>query len=325
MKNIFILLLLFPFLFSFSCESAIDQSFTEAWEDVALIFGAVFLFTIAIITIAYIYGMAMSNPHAVVFAKDELFHLFMSILIILSVFGIIIFFCYVGSFFFSSVYTALGTPISVCSGSSSVTELSICYTSQMENEAKSLVEYAITSSVNDEMDSTWIFSFNFPLMGTTSTPTKAFKKAYAMNYDAINSMLATPALISISMQNILLKSALKFSIAILLPFAILLRVFLATRQMGNILIAAVIAIQVFLPLMYAINGIMYFHVFQDTDCTNPNYAEVFDDHLLKECGSQYSFLSYARLAPQAIFLPNLTIAVMVTFLSSINKALRVLG
>lgn len=327
MKKLLFFVLMLSLSFSYTCNDVYGELFEGAWNEASLLFGAVFLFTVAIISISYIYGKSINDAKAILFAKDELFHLFMSIIIVMSVFGLLSVFCHIGSFFFNYTFEGLGIDPATdyCyDNTHSLTDMAICYISTMEGEAKVLVERSIISSVDNEMDSTFIFGFNFPTMGTTLTPYSAYKKAYAMNYDTLNNMFATPALTSVTMQKILLRASLKFSISILLPFAILLRVFFPTRQMGNFLIALVVALQVFLPLLYALNGAMYFHLLTVDDCVL-KYSSIISDSLLGGCSSDLSFINFARLIPQTIFLPNLTIAVLVTFLSSINKALRVLG
>lgn len=324
MKKLLLILLLIPLCFS-GCADIIDNFFNTAWAEASFYFGAVILFAVAIISIAYIYGTSANDAKATVFAKDELFHLFMSIMIIFGTIGIITAFCYIGSFFLNYTFDNLEiNDLCYLKYKDSPTNMAICYSIQMEKDAAKMVEMTIDSSINEEMESTWIYTFNFPLMGTTSTPTQAYRKAYSTNYDMMNSMFATPALISITMQRIVLENSLKFSIVVLLPFAILLRVFFPTRQMGNILIALVIAIHIFLPFMYALNGAMYYNILTENDCT-ANYSSIVQDHLLGNCESPMSVIKFVRLLPQAIFLPNLTIAIMITLLSSVNKALRVIG
>jgi len=43
------------------------------------------------------------------------------------------------------------------------------------------------------------------------------------------------------------------------------------------------------------------------------------------CSNPNGFWNVARLIPQAFFLPNLTIALLITFLGSVHKALRLIG
>jgi len=52
---------------------------------------------------------------------------------------------------------------------------------------------------------------------------------------------------------------------------------------------------------------------------------LFNDYVLGNCEDTGSFKDFGRLIPQAFFLPNLTLAIFITFLGAMNKALRVLG
>ncbi len=325
MKKLIFFLFLLSLSFASTCAD-ITTAFDDAWIEASSYFGVVILFTVAMITLAYVYGKSSNDAKALVFSKDELFHLFISIAIIFATVGVITTFCFIGQAFLDFSFGSLGIADSCYPSSTTPSEMAICYTKLMESDAKDMVSIAIESAIQYEMDSTWVFTNNFPLMGSRSVPTKAYLKSYGSTFDILNNMFATPSLISIAMQKIFLQSSLKFSIVFLFPMAILLRVFFPTRQMGNALIAVVIGIHVFLPLMYALNGAMYSYIFTENICiTNPDYSAALTDHVLGDCDSETSFLKFARMIPQAIFLPNLTIAIFITFLSSINKALRVIG
>ena len=66
-----------------------------------------------------------------------------------------------------------------------------------------------------------------------------------------------------------------------------------------------------------------YDVIGDDECLA--YSGAVQDRWFGGCGEEGSFWSVARLIPQAFFLPNLTIALLVTFLAGVNKALRVIG
>ncbi len=326
MKPFFILLILSSLSFSSCIDITLDQIMES---DAGLLIGAVILFNVLIISLVFMYGKLANDANSLIFSKDELYHLIFSAVLIIGIIGIMVSFCSIFSVFFGFAFESAG--ISASSDScyanlknSGPVDTATCYVSNMEKDAKTLVSNSIDLSVEYEMTSMWIYSFNIPLFGTTMTPTKAYKKAYSMTFDMMNTLFATPALISISMQKIFLKYATQISIQILLPAALLLRIFFPTRQMGNILIAVVIGIMVFLPLMYAFNGAMYENILTPSDCDS-KYSGIIDDYLFGDCESNVSLINYARIIPQAFFLPNLTIAILITFLGSINKALRVIG
>jgi len=136
-----------------------------------------------------------------------------------------------------------------------------------------------------------------------------------------------PALMSISMQKLALDFINENVLRWILPVAFLLRVFIPTRSMGNVLIALVLGLYVIVPFMYVFNFAMNdavsgdCHLFSDAVC---DYV-VDSGDCANTCGNPDGFWNVGRLIPQAFFLPNLTIAILVTFMTSINKALRVIG
>jgi hypothetical protein len=118
----------------------------------------------------------------------------------------------------------------------------------------------------------------------------------------------------------------------ILPIAFVFRAFFPLRQMGNVLIALSIGLYVLVPFMYAFNLAMYDAVFND--CTT--YSKLVCDFVVDgctpinlstdiTCTNPGSFWNVARLLPQAFFLPNLTIAVFITFMGAVNKALKAIG
>jgi hypothetical protein len=134
---------------------------------------------------------------------------------------------------------------------------------------------------------------------------------------------------SISMQKLAIDFVTENSIKWILPAGFLLRVFIPTRQMGNVIIAFSVGLYIVIPFMFVFNFAMYEGVL--TDCSTFADAvcdNVFDSHCnpaSDTCGNENGFWNVARLIPLAFFLPNLTIAVFITFLTSMNKALRVIG
>jgi len=292
MKKLLIILLLLPFLFSAN-QGEIPPTGEEFGESGCLyttadllgtwledpkeggitagtLLAAVLLFTVVIIAMIYMFGMATNNPKLLVFSKDEMFHLGVSIIILVSIGGVLTLSCIVGNAFLGYTFESLGVQGSLCfKPAENLNSHAGCYLSVMESDAKKLVSYSIQKSIKYEMDSTWVYTQNFPLMGIVTTPRDAFKKTFAMQYDSMNNMFATPSLVSISMQKIFITLILKYSVVLIIPIAFLLRVFPPTRQGGNILIAFSAGVLVFLPLLYSISGVMYEVSDTQMDCDEP--------------------------------------------------------
>ena len=98
--------------------------------------------------------------------------------------------------------------------------------------------------------------------------------------------------------------------------------------MGDMLIALIIGVYVLVPFMYVFNFAMYDVLLTSDDCTM--FQDAVCDFAISgtDCATACTangFWYVARFIPQAFFLPNLTIAVLITFLGGIHKALRVIG
>ena len=97
------------------------------------------------------------------------------------------------------------------------------------------------------------------------------------------------------------------------------------------LIALSLAMYTLVPFLYVFNFTMYDALLSKQDCTaisGTPFAITWRtagaarlDRLLQHG----RVLAVARLVPQAFFLPNLTIVIVITFLTAMNKALKVMG
>ncbi len=300
------------------CGGEISTTFIDNITD---IMGAVILLNILLISFAYMFGKAFSNARFLVFSKDELFHLFFSAMLVLSLFGIISISCFTGEYFETILFA--GAPPEYYHQDMDMTDIAINYLSKVKLDAKSLVNTYTQRSIVNEMFASWAYTIYTFMGNTVTTGTEAYKRTYALQYDSLISMVLSPILISISLQELFLKFMLDFSIPIIFPMGLLLRIFSPTRSLGNMIIAFAIGSYVFLPLMYGFNASMYLSTMSEDDCLE--FSEAIDDQILGDCYDKGNFWSIAKMIPQAFFLPNLTLAVFITFLSAVNKALRVIG
>ncbi len=293
---------------------------------------AVITFTIVVIALAYAVGNVFTNAGYIVFAKDELYHLAFSIVILAGVSGIILTSCGIIDLFFTSTFTQLGTYPSNCLGAGqSMQGAAGCYLNLTKNNATRLSQSYIKNYLDKLMDSTFAWSIQWPLLNSYTSTAGSYKRIQSNQYDIIVNSFLIPALMSISMQQIIINFISENVVQWILPAAFVLRLFIPTRQMGNMLIALVIGLYVLVPFMYVFNFSMYDIVNTPQDCQNVAGA-VCDFVVDSGCGAPVqtctnpdSFWNVARLIPVAFFLPNLTIALLVTFLSSMHKALRVIG
>ena len=310
---------------STSClGNATDIVLTEQGTNIAY----VIIITVILIAFAYMAGQFLGNANYIVFAKDEIYHLAFSAVLLAGIGGILVFSCYTFDFFYVSLFQELGELESGCyAPGSGINHVSSCYIRAAESDAKSMSEAYIKNYLNYLMDSTFSYSIQMPLVDTYTSTAGAYKRVISNQYDIVLNSFLVPALMSISMQKLLLDFINENLIRWILPSAFFLRIFIPTRSLGNILIAIVIGLYVIVPFMYVFNWAMYDAVFND--CIS--YQEAVCDNVVdgyncgNACNNPEGFWNVARLVPQAFFLPNLTIALLVAFLTAANKALRAIG
>ncbi len=314
---------------SLSCVSNATQL---VLSNEGLNIAAVITFTIVLIALAYAVGNVFTNANYTVFAKDELYHLAFSIVILAGVSGIILTSCGIIDLFFGSIFPQLGTYPSGCyTTGQSMQGAASCYLDLTKSDATRLSQSYIKNYLDKLMDSTFAWSIQWPLLNSYTSTAGSYKRIQSNQYDIIVNSFLIPSLMSISMQKIMIDFISENVIQWILPAAFILRIFIPTRQMGNMLIALVIGLYVLVPFMYVFNFSMYDLVNTQQDCQAVAPA-VCDFVVDSGCGSPAqtctnpdSFWNVARLIPVAFFLPNLTIALLITFLSAMHKALRVIG
>ncbi|MEW6723162.1 MAG: hypothetical protein AB1324_07900 [Candidatus Micrarchaeota archaeon] len=328
MKRLLSLLLVLGL--SAAAPSCVANATTLIFLEQGPMIGVIIALMTVVIAVAYMVGTAIHNANYIVFAKDELYHLGFSILLLLGFSGILLMSCEITSYFFDFTFENLGLTNCYTTGIS-VNYIAECQLKAAKEDAKGLSERYIQAYIDNLMDSTYASSIQIPLFNAVTAVTGAYKRIVANQYNMIVTSFLVPALMSLSMQGFVLTFINDNLVQWVLPIAFVLRFFPATRHMGNVFIAVVIGVYVLVPSMYAFNLAMYDVVW--SDCSSMAVAacdNVVDDNSCVSnpaatCGNPDSFWAVARLIPQAFFLPNLTMVLLITFFSSINKALRVIG
>jgi hypothetical protein len=320
-KTAIILLILASLSFSAACV----DDFVDIWTgDLGVNIGVALMLSIIIIGIAYMAGSSLNDANLVVFAKDELWHVLFTFVLLIGFAGLLGFSCQAFSYFLdfslgSDLLDVQG-PGKCYTGVEGPQTVAECYLTSLKKSTERLVRDTYKENLKLEMDATYVVSVFNPFTGGASVPTTAYKRAYAMQFDMIVGTFILPALVSISMQKVAVQFATDLTNWIL-PAAIFLRILPPTRQMGNILIAFAIAFYIVVPVFYALNAAMDEVAFSDCE----RYLGMIYDPVMGGCESGFSYWQVARILPQAYFLPNLTLALIVTFVSAINKALKVIG
>lgn len=326
MKRLLFILALIGVAFPACIDNATEIVFSEQGTNII----AVIALTIFVIAGAYALGSMLSNPRYTVFAKDEAYHLGFSMVVLVAFSGILVASCSVMDLFYDSTFGEVAGTTSTCyHAGDGINKVSTCYAKLIEKDANRMSKEYIQRYLDELMDSTFSWSIALPLFNSYTTVPGAYKRITSNQYDMILNSFLVPALMSISMQKLAINFVNENALRWILPSAFVLRIFIPTRPLGNVLIALALGLYVVIPFMFVFNYTMYEAVL--TDCTT--FADAVCDNVVDgictspaaTCTNYYGFWNVARLIPQAFFLPNLTIAVFITFLASMNKALRVLG
>ncbi|MFH1520571.1 MAG: hypothetical protein ABID61_02925 [Candidatus Micrarchaeota archaeon] len=332
MKSIWILLLLISITYSVGC---VDNATQTVLIEQGGTIGAVIGFTIVLIAVAYMVGSSMNETQWIVFAKDEIYHLGFSILFLIAFSGIIIGTCTTMDMFFDKLFDSFGTLSSGCHhDGDTMQQTATCYMDKMKRDSLRISQTYIDGYISQIMDSTFSMSLAIPLLNSYTMTGDAYKRIRSNQYDMILNSFLVPALMSINMQQIMLNFIKENIIQWVLPVAFLLRIFIPTRQMGDLLIALVIGIYIVIPFMYVFNFSMYDVVGTPENCEP--FAEGICDSVVDGncqspvnsdvvCNNTAGFWSVGRLIPFAFFLPNLTLVIFFAFMNAVHKGLKAIG
>lgn len=304
--------------------------------------GAVIIATGLLLAAAYMFGSFTSKVHLKIFAKDEAYHLFFTIVLLVSFAAIMGFSCTTVNFFMEATFDHLGVKSgSQCYKQGETTiNIANCYLSHMKGKADSLAKSHVNNQINSMMDSSFSYNIAIPVMNSYTFTSGSYLRVHSQQYESIFSMFIMPALLSLNMQKIALNFIKENLVVWILPIAFVFRALFPLRPIGNVLIAFCIGLYLIVPFMYALNLAMYDAVFYDCKATvvgSLKFSDLACDFVADgestctpsssyiTCTNPNSFWNVAKLLPQSFFLPNLTMAVFITFMGAVNKALRVLG
>jgi hypothetical protein len=332
MRTILLFMLFAGIAFSASCFQLDDTTGTVMLDQGTNIVLVVML-TSLLIAGSYMIGKTLNNPRYLVWAKDETYHLSFSLVLLLSIGAILVMSCFVMDLFYENLFQNMGTSTYGCyTPGKGINAVSSCYIKEAKRDANGIAEHYIDKYIEELMESTFSYTIQIPLLTSYTSTAGAYRRVVSNQYDIITNSFLIPSLMSISMQKLALDFINENVLRWILPSAFLLRVFIPTRNLGNILIALVVGLYVIVPFMYVFNWSMYENIMTIDDCTSSaklqaavcdNVVDSYD--CANTCNNEYGFMAVARLIPQAFFLPNLTVAIFVTFMTGLGRALRVIG
>ncbi|MFA6035866.1 MAG: hypothetical protein WC759_02815 [Candidatus Micrarchaeia archaeon] len=174
--------------------------------------------------------------------------------------------------------------------------------------------FGIVHTLTDQSLQNQLQAINFkfssnPLTGGRGDASLAGEKTKANAQDTLSNMLM-PMIASLYAQQVILRASADFVLPFIIPFAFALRLFPQTRSPADHVLAIAVGFAAILPLTYALN----MHIAQSIASASllaPSAAADPDLYLT----------DVAPLISQAVFLPNLSIVLTVTFIMAFSKLL----
>jgi len=280
-----------------------------------------------LITIAYMAGTAFARPEWSVWAKSEGVTLMWSIAMV----GIILF-AFESSCTISNAML-IGSPLDqVGGGSVSNTLTPHQRASQymgilLNSYGVSVASELVQSSISDQLGSMSYAYWSIPVFDGGGLAYSANKRAWSAHKELIADIYL-PLMTSINAQKLLMDIGMPGVAGIILPAAIMFRMFFLTRDIGNLLLAFSFAAYFALPLTYVFFFDATARVQQNVfgvDLSDPIGAAL---KPFGELNAGYdgiigdSMQRVGFMATQAIIAPNLALVVMVTMTMALNKAFK---
>ncbi len=282
---------------------------TFAKNDALNFIGIALMFVSLAIALAYMYGKLSHDVKSETWAKDEAQNLLISVLLLA---GLLVFFT--GSCKLAEEYVG-GSPFSA----------SYAYMNKLlSNNGVSVLRDLTYGSLKNQMEATQYLFIGF-------TPYQGYGMAEKANFRALSAHkeflidLYLPVIASLNAQKYLLQMIEVVSAAVLLPFAFILRLVPPTREYGNMLLALFFGLYIIVPSTYALSGRAYDNLMKAPYTVN---VHKFQDSVAfgnEPAGSQSQFFRLASTLPQAIFLPNLVLIILISSVIAISKALRAIA
>ncbi len=295
--------------------------------------------TIAMIAIVYMAGQAYSKAEWTVWARTEAVTLAWSIAlvaVILSAFGAS---CTLSNLMLGG--TTQTAPVLSSSGGTAYVSAGGLYASQsqehnltpagraslymgdlLNNYGVTVASQLVQSSVHDQMGSLGYAYWSIPVFDGGGLAYQANQRAWATDKDLVADIYL-PLMVSIMAQKLLMDLLVPGVFSILLPAAIMLRMFFLSRDIGNLLLALSFALFFALPMCY-----VFFYdataTVQQTIFTGSTIEQPFGneftlgyDNIIGDSMQRVGFM-----ATQAIIAPNLALVVLVSMTMALHKAFK---
>ncbi|VVB58703.1 Uncharacterised protein [Candidatus Anstonella stagnisolia] len=276
-----------------------------------------FMLTIALIALAYMFAKATENEAAGVWAHEEMFGLGISVAVVAGMVALTIGSCEVLSAYSQS------PEISGIYADQNPFLVSYTYLNDLSNNGLWSIEAQTKDSLKKQLDATEFLYVGVPVIKSKGIPTKASLKALSTQKEMVIDMML-PLVVSLKAQKGVLQLIEIAGMAVMLPFAIILRIIPFTRSAGNIMLAVVFGLFVVVPATYVLSAYAWRGIGQNSVLMGGDFS--FKDRAIGDaCGeADCQLYQIGSLIPQAVFIPNLVIVVATTCVMGLSKALQAL-
>lgn len=294
MRHAFLLLLLAPLCSAATCDFA-----GGVFADAVPIIAAAILFSVALAAIAYMVGSMLGDARLKVGSRDLLFQAFISVLLVLSIQGIFTGMCLMTSDFL---------------GGEDALSIAISDLRQLRIEGAQILTELMKKVVSEKFEAAYFAGYYIPFSGGETFFPYGEHNAYARHAEIVFDM-AMLGYVSVGIQSMILKGIRDLTLAILLPFGLVLRSLPKLREGGNVLLALALALYVVLPFAYAVNS--------TAAEIMPDFCDG-NDRVFGACDDGYGFGTVALYLFRTIFLPNLALVIFATSAGALMKVAKVI-
>ncbi len=288
MRGVALLLALLSVSFA-GCEITND-----AFDQAMPLIAAALLFSVAVSSVAFMAGSFTRDARLLVFSKDQIFHTFMSAVLVISIQGIFIGTCLMAS---------------QVAGGVDMMDASLDYMRSLRIEGGQMLVTIMKTSIQHKFDAVNFFGYHAPLIGGENFWYSAYHNAYARNLEILFDIVMA-GYVSAGVQYNALLFLEQISIGVMVPVGLVFRSLPKAREAGNTILAIALAMYVVLPFTYTVNSTM-----RDTEV--PWFTGESDE-------SGISFEEAGKYLLQTIFLPNLSLVVFATAVGGLVKVAKVI-
>lgn len=289
--------------------------------------GAAFLLSCAIIALAYMLSHASENEQLSVWAKEEAFNLGISVLVLVGFIALTI-----GSCTLLSGYSRQQEVAGVHADANPFAT-SYRYLDALSKRGIREVESQTRESLQKQLEATKFIYFGWPALVSKGVSTHASLRALSSHKEMLID-LTLPIVVSIEAQKGAIQLIELVGMAVIVPFAVIMRLVPFTRNAGNFMLAIAFALFVVVPAAYVLSAAAWKGVESPKDAQGNAVNPLADGSFTfrdRAIGLSCSELEYdcklyrvASILPQGIFMPNLVIVLVVTCVMGFSRALSAL-